>query len=441
MGKTDNHLGETRNMGQRLHGEDGFYGWVNMGVMFFFNISTMLIMVSFGVFLPFWVEEFAWNRGVLTGANTLMMMLTGIAAPIVGLFIMKQGAKRAILIGNLINVCTLALLSYQTQIWHLYLGFGALIGIGLSLGGMLSMMTVINNWFIMKRSIALAVSMSSMGISGTVMTPVLMGMIHTVGWRNTYLIIAAIVLILSVIIPAIFLKNKPEDLGQCPDGPASTQHEKQDAEVPVYKNVYKTPVDFTAKEAVRTRTMWLLVGYGTMTFLAMNGLVPIQIDFLKDIGLSDYQASWVAGVLTGIMAISQLGIGFLGLRFKMHSLAIISITFAVIGFAVLMSTNSLLLAFIYCIFLGIGFGIQSIAMGNLFPDYFGRTEFPKIMGYSMPFTIIISSFGGPIAGFIRESAGSYRPAFQLFLVFLIIGFFLIVFAKPPVHPSLKKTHS
>ncbi|MBN2319016.1 MAG: MFS transporter [Acidobacteria bacterium] len=425
-------------MALKVLSKDGFYGWVNMAVMFFFNIAIMLIMVSFGVFLPSWVEEFAWNRGMLTGANTLMMILTGIAAPMVGIFIMKQGARRAILIGNIINVCGLALLAYQDRIWHLYLGFGALIGIGLSLGGMLAMMTVINNWFIKKRSIALAVSMASMGISGTVMTPALMGMIHAVGWRNTYLIIAAIVLTLSVIIPAIFLKNKPEDLGQVPDGPVPTKQEKADAEALAYKNVYKTPVDFTAREAIRTRTMWLLVGYGTMTFLAMNGLMPIQIDFLLDIGLSDYKASAVVGVFSAIMAISQLGIGFLGLRFKMHSLAVVSIIFAIIGFAVLMFSNSMLMALTYCTFLGIGFGIQSIAMGNLFPDYFGRTEFPKIMGYTMPFTIIIAGFGGPIAGFIRESAGTYIPAFQLFLGFLILAFLCIIFARPPVHPSLKK---
>ena len=119
----------------------------------------------------------------------------------------------------------------------------------------------------------------------------------------------------------------------------------------------KTPVDFTAKEAIRTRTMWLLVAYGTMSFLAMNGLMPIQIDFLLDIGLSDYKASAVVGVFSAVMAISQLGIGFLGLRFKMHSLAVVSIFFAIIGFAFLMFSDSMLLAIIYCIFLGIGFAI------------------------------------------------------------------------------------
>jgi MFS family permease len=76
-------------------------------------------------------------------------------------------------------------------------------------------------------------------------------------------------------------------------------------------------------------------------------------------------------------------------------------------------------------------------MGNLFPDYFGRSEFPKIMGYTMPFTTVVSSFGAPIAGFIREKTGHYNPAFQLFLVLSFVAFLCIFFAKPPVHPSLK----
>jgi MFS family permease len=92
----------------------------------------------------------------------------------------------------------------------------------------------------------------------------------------------------------------------------------------------------------------------------------------------------------------------------------------------------------YAVLFGIGSGIQFIAIGNLFPDYFGRSEFPKIMGYTMPINTFISSIGAPVVGYIREWTGSYIPAFRIFLVLLIIAFFCILFAKPPVHPSLKK---
>jgi MFS family permease len=110
-----------------------------------------------------------------------------------------------------------------------------------------------------------------------------------------------------------------------------------------------------------------------------------------------------------------------------------------LGFGTTLFAQSLTTVFAYCIILGIGFGIQGIAMGNLFPDYFGRSEFPKIMGYTTPVTTIGSSLGAPIAGYIRDSTGSYLPAFQVCLAMLVLGFLCIIFAKPPVHPSLKNS--
>jgi MFS family permease len=90
------------------------------------------------------------------------------------------------------------------------------------------------------------------------------------------------------------------------------------------------------------------------------------------------------------------------------------------------------------VLMGIGFGIQTIALGNLIPDYFGRTEFPKMMGYTMPVTIVFSAVGSPVAGYIREATGSYIPAFQIGIAALVLGLIFIVFARPPIHPSLKK---
>ena len=129
-------------------------------------------------------------------------------------------------LGNLICVAGLIMVSYQQHIWQLFIGYGVLIGLGMSLGGMLAMMTVINNWFIMKRPLALSVSMASMGFGGVVFNPLLMMLINSIGWRNTYLTIAAAACLFCVIIPALLLVNKPEDLGQVPDGPDSSKGSK-----------------------------------------------------------------------------------------------------------------------------------------------------------------------------------------------------------------------
>jgi MFS family permease len=309
--------------------------------------------------------------------------------------------------------------------------------LGMSMGGMLAMMTVTNNWFIMKRSIAISIFMSSMGLN-IVISPFLMSMINRVGWRRSYLTVAAIAFVLCVVIPALLVRNKPEDIGQVPDGPVPLKTERSKPGKNPYKNLYKTPVDFTAKEALRTRSLWLLTLFGTIQFFCINGLMTHQIAFLFDLGISPNTAAMASGILMAVMSISSLGIGFLGLRFKMRSLAIASILIGIVGFAAILAARSLLLVIVYCVILGIGFGINGIAMGNLIPDYFGRTEFPKIMGFTTPLTTIGSSVGAPIAGFIRDATGSYIPAFQICLGMLFLAFLCIVFAKPPLHPSLKE---
>jgi MFS family permease len=431
-------------MALKISGKDGFYGWVNLAVMFFFNIAVMLLMMAFGQFLPFWLIEFknfpSWSATAIMGAQTLSIILMGLTAPMVGIYIAKWGARRAIVLGNIMSVTGLALLSFQTQILHLYIVYGVIVGIGMSLGGMLAMMTVINNWFIIKRSMALAVSMASMGLSGVVFSPLLMWMILSFGWRPTCRIIAAAVFVCCVLLPGLLIKNKPGDLGQVPDGPLCLKADEKKTGAAPRKKPYTTPVDFTAKEALRTPTLWLLVIYGTLMFFAMNGLMPNQIKFLasSEVGISYYQASWAAGILSGVMAISSLGVGFLGLRFNMHSLAIGSMGLAVAGYITILFAHSYPIVLAYCIILGIGFGIQSIAMGNIFPNYFGVSEFPKIMGYTMPFNTIVSSFGATFAAYIFQKTGKYMPAFQVSIALLAVAFICILFAKPPMHPSLKK---
>jgi MFS family permease len=424
-------------MFSKLKSSEGFYGWVNLAVMFFFNIAMYPMMFTFALCLPIWVDEFSWSRGTISLAQSVGFILTGLAGPVVGIFIMKKGPKIAIVIGNLISVIGLIFLSYQQHIWHLFLGYGVILGIGMSIGGMLAMMTVINNWFVMKRPLAMAVSMASMGLGALFFKPGLMILINTIGWRSTYLITAAAVLLLCVILPALLLVNKPEDLGQVPDGPFSKKTGKPESDISAPPNLHKTPVDFTAREALKTPTMWLLVGFAVVLFSVMQVLIMHQVAFLLDIGIPSVQAALAAGILGPVVSISQLGVGYLGLKYEIRSLALVSIIIAIIGFTIMIYAQSLGIAILYNIVLGIGFGVQGIAMGNLIPDYYGRTEFPKMMGYTMPFTTFISAAASPAAGYIRDTTGTYIPAFQLSIALLVLGFIFLILARPPVHPSLK----
>lgn len=268
-----------------------------------------------------------------------------------------------------------------------------------------------------------------------------MALIGAVGWRSTCLILAAVALIFCVIIPGLFLKNKPEELGQVPDGPVLIKPNNAISNGPQLTSFDKAPADFTAKEALHTLAFWLITAYGALQMLVAIGGGTHIITFQFDIGVSATMAGMVGGVFSAFMGISQLGIGFLGLRFKMHTLAVFSMAVGIIGFSFLLFAHSLSMMLAYAVIFGASQGVSSIAMGNLIPEYFGRSNFPKIMGYSLPFNTFITSLGAPLAGYFRDTTGSYAPAFKIFLVLLIAAFLCILCARPPKHASLTASES
>ena len=414
-----------------------FYGWINLVVMAGVGAAGGFYIVSLSYFLPALLKEFGWSAASVSWASTINMIALGLSGPVAGAFIMKFGARRAFALGNTIGFAGFFLLFFHSHLWQLYLGFGLLIGAGAGMGGMLPSTTVINNWFVKRRSLGLGLSLAAGGFANIFIGPAITAMIQSYGWRSAFLIISFIVLVLGVVIPSILVRNKPEDIGQIPDGYSA---EPVEAGRPVRKTgpTYRTPVDFTNVEAVKTRCLWLLIGYYTLNMLVVNAIMLHQINYLVvNMGIDQMVASWALGLMSCIMAFSQLGTGFLGMRFSMHKIAVTAEIIKIIGIVILVTTDSLSLVFLYMVVLGLSFGGFIVAMMNLIPNYFGVTYYPKIMGFIRIFWAFIGGLGGPIAGFVFDETGSYLPAYKGAIPIAVIGLLCLILARPPVHPSLK----
>jgi MFS family permease len=300
---------------------------------------------------------------------------------------------------------------------------------------MIAMTTIANNWFAKRRSLALSILLTEGGLGGLVMVSFIMALISRFGWRNAYLIIAGFVFVLLVILPALLVKNKPEDLGQIPDG-----IEKQETKVsqPSARKLHGTPVDFTAAEALRTPAFWFLTLFGTCYMAGLQGFMLHQVAFLRDIGVSDAMAAAAYSTFVGISAVGRLGLGFLGLKYPMRILAITATFLMISGLTLFLWADTLPMVFICNCIVGIGMGATYVAFMSILPLYFGKTYYPKIIGYSMPFITIIGALGSPATGWIRDVTGSYMLAWKLAILVLIIGFVSVLLARSPIHPSLRK---
>jgi hypothetical protein len=85
------------------------------------------------------------------------MIAMGFCGPVAGYFIVKHGARRSIVFGNILGFSGFVLIFFHTRLWELFLGYGLLVGLATGFGGMVASTTVINNWFVKKRGMALSI--------------------------------------------------------------------------------------------------------------------------------------------------------------------------------------------------------------------------------------------------------------------------------------------
>lgn len=426
-------------MGIALLGGGKFYGWVVLvAAALAYFIGAGVLIYPFGVFLPVICKEFNWGRGAVSGAFTLLTTLAGVSGPLAGMFIAKYGARRAIAMGNFLGGLAMLLLSLHSHLWQLYVGYGVLAGLGWGFGGTIATTTLANNWFVRRGPLAMSIIMAAGSIGSLVMIAIIVVMIGSLGWRSTYMVLFAIVLLFGVIVPGLLIRNKPEELGQIPDGVAASEPGRVVSSA-LLRKLYKTPVDFTGREAMRTGSLWLIMVFFMTTVFALSMVMAHQVAFLVDMGITAGIAGTTLGLLTGIGVFGRLGIGFLGLRYNIRPLAIAAMTLMTIGMAFILVTKSLSMVFVYTVILGIGYGGVMVATMSLFPAYFGRTNYAKIVGFTVPLVTLIGSTGAPVAGAIFDVTKSYTIPFTISVLALILGLICLILARPPVHPSLRES--
>ena len=103
--------------------------------------------------------------------------------PIGGLLIDRLGSRRLILIGYIIMGFGFLLLSSVDSLWQFYGAF-LVIALGTGLGGSLANLSLINNWFARRRSLALGAAMSGVHFGGFLVPLLALGM-ESHGFRWT----------------------------------------------------------------------------------------------------------------------------------------------------------------------------------------------------------------------------------------------------------------
>ena len=194
-----------------------FYGWY---VVFGCAMVTLGVsggQFSFGVFLHPMTEEFGWSRGTLSLAFGITYMISGLLRPLAGYLADRYNAKWASLSGVVIMGFMLALLPMVNTLWQLYLVF-SVMSAGITLGTGPILTKIVSQWFLTRRGLTLGITGGAGSMGAMLLVPATSVFLVLLDWREAYLFLGLLLLVVVFPIGAFLIKNQPGDKGLQPYG-------------------------------------------------------------------------------------------------------------------------------------------------------------------------------------------------------------------------------
>lgn len=414
----------------KLRTNKRFYGWIALtGSALTGMVASAAFYYSYGVFLPVMSAELGWTRGEIAAGLSIGTLCLGLPSPLIGMAVARFGPRKLLFFGNLLFALCLAGMSQVREVWQIFLLY-SIGGFGAGFGGFVPSTTVASNWFVKKRALALGISAGVMGMGGFLIPPLISIFISFIGWRMSWLAEAGMVFTFSTIIgPLIMVRNKPEDVGQLPDGIASKT--VQAAKTNNQSWVDRGSEGWTLTGVMRQPATWLIAAFLITNAFALGTMNSHQIAHVEDLGYAPMIAATTISAVSIATIVGNLGFGGLVSRFNIKQLVSAAFSFRLIALLILLTTNNLAMIYVYAILFGFSGALITTAAITLIGNYYGRARFPQIMGMIIVLMYVFMAAGPTFGGAIYDATGTYTIAFVILIGFTAVGLLCSFLSRPP----------
>ena len=410
-----------------------FYGWVIVaaGAGIEFTVGVLMQQV-FGGYAAALTKEFGWSRAEIGLGFSLSRLENGILGPVQGWMVDRFGPKAVVRVGLTVLAIGFLLFSQLYSIPTFYAAFG-LMALGAGLAGFMPITVIVVNWFDRQRARALGLAQIGFAIAG-IFAPVVLIAIATIGWRQMAIASAVIVLIVGIPISSL-MKAHPADMGLRIDGLSEAEEERlREEDARLNRRSSSTTIDFSAREALRTRAFWLIsLGHGSALLIVGSVMAHLYLHLTLSLGYSDGQAAGFVGIMTASQVGGQLIGGYLGDRISKRLIAIACMVMHAVALVLLAHVNAVAATVAFAVMHGSAWGARGPLMQAMRADYFGRSSFGKIMGFSSMITMFGTVSGPWIVGWLYDRSGSYSFGFTLIAILSVLGsVFFMLASRPPL---------
>ena len=407
------------------------YPWAVLGISFITVAAAFGCRAAFALFFVAVIEEFQWSRGLAAGALTLGSVAWTLSAPVWGHMLDRLGPRVVFPAGAGLMAAGFIVSAMTQSVWQYYLGMGLLVGLGFAALPMTSQATVISNWFVRKRGMAMGLAAAGIGAGIFLVVPVTEWLIVGFGWRNAYLVLAGVMLAAVVPLNLFFQRRRPQDMGLQPDFGATT--------VVVNGGSRQREDDGrTLAQALRSYRFWALAMGFLLGALPVHLVLVHQVAAMVDAGFSREFGATVLG-LTGFFTIfTMIGMGMFSDRvgrewaYTIGSLALVG---GVLVILFLDAMPRVLLIGLYPPMFAVGFGSRQGLYPTIAAELFHGAHFGSIIGVLAVCIGIGSGVGPWLAGYLHDLSGSYASSCWTAIVLVVLSLVCIWVTAPSKGPD------
>jgi len=395
------------------------YPYVVVAVTFAALLASAGMRSAPGVLMVPLELHFGWDRATISATAALGIFLYGLVGPFAAALMQAIGIRRTMLAGlSLMAGSTFASL-WMTQSWHYLLCWGVFSGVGTGAIASVLGAAVVNRWFATRQGLVMGLLSASTATGSLVFLPLLAWLSRLGDWRP---VVLAVSVVCAALIPvvAFIVPEHPGDVGtrRFGDDPAASA-----APPPMRQAASPTRAFTVLFDAARVPVFWLLFGTFFVCGLTTNGLVGTHMiafcgdhgiapvaaaGLLSMMGLFDLIGTTASGWLTDRYDPRRLLIVYYGLR----GLSLIALPFIDFGAASLT---------LFAVFYGLDWIATVPPTLKLTNLSFGERDAPIVFGWVMVGHQIGAATAAFGAGVIRETTGSYLPAFVLAGIFGVLA--------------------
>ncbi|MGH8226436.1 MAG: MFS transporter [Steroidobacteraceae bacterium] len=427
--------------------KSGFYGW-KLIAAFWVIVFINLAFAAYGspVMNAAMAQQMHLSRTMAGLPYSLYIVMSALPSAFIAVFVRRIGVRRTVMLGCLLILvgCVLMATVVHGAI-SAALVFGVMIAFGVCAGGVFGTQPGVVLWFVRQRGLAIALVYSGGAVGGLVAPLVLNKIIIAGGgnWRAGWWLYGALAVI-STVIAAVFIRDRPEDLGQVPYGsdpvpvaalaqerggaaeaaeqaaPAG-RGDRRGAATKHKRPAFISDERWTFAEVMRSGRFWIMVlalcggSAGYTLFLAQGVL------HLKDLGFDSTQAAVALSVTTGSALLGKAPLALFGDRLDPRYIWAITGAVFGLGLILVIHPHTMLEVYLFSICVGIGFGGGIVGMMTTLSNYYGAEVFAAAAGVGAALNTVVSFFASNVGGVVYDRLGSYAPTFYILAAWCFAG--------------------